>query len=199
MEEKTEDKIIRAAEEIFLRDGYGASRMQDIADKAGINKAMLHYYFRSKDKLFEYIFEKKVAIMFPEMEILMSGDKDFQELVEIFIEKYIRLLMENSYLPLFVMSTINSPNRTDFLEKLPVSFLKNLITAYYRDFSEGKIAEVNPIQFVFSLLGMCAFPFMAKPMIQKMTMADEEQFKQLMELRIKELQVYVKRIIVVNL
>ncbi|MES2795736.1 MAG: helix-turn-helix domain-containing protein, partial [Bacteroidota bacterium] len=88
MEISTEEKILAAAENIFLRDGYGGSRMQDIADLAGINKAMLHYYFRSKDKLFEKIFDKNVKMVFPQIAGLITDSMSFQEVVFVFIEKY---------------------------------------------------------------------------------------------------------------
>ncbi|MEZ4903780.1 MAG: helix-turn-helix domain-containing protein [Spirosomataceae bacterium] len=64
VELSTEDKILQAAVKVFLRDSYDGSRMQDIADLAGINKALLHYYFRSKDKLFERVFEEKIQVFF---------------------------------------------------------------------------------------------------------------------------------------
>ena len=90
--ESTEDKIFAAAEKIFLRDGYAGSRMQDIADLAGINKALLHYYFRSKDKLFERIFDKKAGVMFPAMEELFEIEMPFTDLLCIYVEKYMELL-----------------------------------------------------------------------------------------------------------
>lgn len=192
---QTEEKILQAAEQIFLRDGYGDARMQDIADLAGINKALLHYYFRSKDNLFEYIFEKKISVMFPEIEELFSQNLSFYEIICAFVEKYITLLIENPYIPMFVISTINRVDGQDFIKKLPVMLNQKLIELYFRDLAEKKIREVNPAQLVISVLSMCAFPFMARPVIKEITKADDEQFRVLMQYRITEIQQYLKYIL----
>lgn len=191
-EDNTEDKILMAAEQIFLRDGYSGSRMQDIADLAGINKALLHYYFRNKDKLFEQIFEKKSALLFPQMKELLEQAFSFEELIYMFIEKYIHLLLDNPFLPLFVITTINKPDNENFIKKLPTDIIKKLIMVLQKDVQEGKVKPVNPLHFMLSVLSMCAFPFMAKPMITEVTKANDEQFKMLMESRIVEIQNYVK-------
>lgn len=191
----TEEKILAAAEEIFLRDGYSGSRMQDIADLAGMNKALLHYYFRSKDKLFEYIFDKKISLMFPKMEELFDENASFIEVLSGFIENYIKLLMANPFLPLFVITTINKPDREDFLEKLPIFLKRRLMEFYQRDLALGKVREHHPAQLIISVFGMCVFPFMAKPMLKKMSNMNDEQFQQFMKQRIPEVQKYIRLIL----
>lgn len=191
----TEAKILAAAEVIFLRDGYSGSRMQDIADLAGMNKALLHYYFRSKDKLFEYIFDKKISLMFPKMEELFDENTSFIDVLSGFIENYIKLLMANPFLPLFVITTINKPDREDFLEKLPIFLKRRLIEFYQRDLALGKVRKHNPVQLIISVFGMCVFPFMAKPMLKKMSNMNDEQFQEFMNQRIPEVQGYIKLIL----
>lgn len=193
--ESTEDKILKAAEVIFLRDGFGGSRMQDIADFAGINKAMLHYYFRSKDKLFEHIFDKNVSFFFPQMEELITEEASFQEIINIFIDNYIALLVKNPFLPLFILTTINNQNRIDFLEKLPIALNRKLIEKYISDNKKGKVLEIDPIQFMVSLMGMCVFPFLAKPIIMKTVNYNKEEFDIFIENRITEIKMYVNAII----
>ncbi|GGD80745.1 TetR family transcriptional regulator [Emticicia aquatilis] len=192
---QTEEKILEAAEQIFLRDGYGDARMQDIADLAGINKALLHYYFRSKDNLFEYIFEKKISVMFPKMEEMFNQNLSFYETTCAFIEKYITLLNDNPYIPMFVMSTINRADRQDFIKKLPIGLIQKFAELYFKDFSVGKVREVNPAQLIISVMSMCAFPFIARPVIKEITKADDEQFKAIMQFRISEIQLYLKYIL----
>ena len=191
----TEEKILAAAEAIFLRDGYSGSRMQDIADHAGINKALLHYYFRSKDKLFESIFDKKIGIMFPQMEELFVEENSFCEIICAFVEKYIATLTANPFLPLFVINTVNKPDRQDFIDKMPVSLIKKMIERYQRDLMLGKVKSLNPAHLVISTLSMCAFPFMAKPIIIKMTNGDQTQFDAFMQSRSVEVQSYLKMIL----
>lgn len=191
----TEEKILAAAEVIFLRDGYSGSRMQDIADLAGMNKALLHYYFRSKDKLFEYIFDKKISLMFPKMEELFDENASFIEVLSGFIENYIKLLMANPFLPLFVITTINKSDREDFLEKLPIFLKRRLMEFYQRDLALEKVRKHHPAQLIISVFGMCVFPFMAKPMLKKMSNMNDEQFQEFMEKRIPEVQKYIRLIL----
>ncbi|MFN8349811.1 MAG: TetR/AcrR family transcriptional regulator [Spirosomataceae bacterium] len=191
----TEEKILKAAEEVFMRDGYDGSRMQDIADVAGINKALLHYYFRSKDKLFEKIFDAKVQVFFPRIEQVFYQDLPFIEKVEVFIEQYINLLRSKPYLPLFVLNTINKKDNADFIKKMPVELSQRLIMSYQHDLQQGRVREVNPLQFVISVMGMCIFPFLGRPILQNMFKADGGAFDQLMEQRIQELKRYVRLIL----
>lgn len=192
----TEEKILIAAETIFLRDGYDGARMQAIADEASINKALLHYYFRSKDMLFEKIFDSKILKFFPDIsEALQSNELSFEQKVHLFIEKYIQILGKYPFLPLFVINTINKPEKQEFIKKLPIHIFQSLIMAYYTDFEKGKIKELNIFQFMISVIGMCAFPFLGKPIIQNGFGVSNEDFDELMNQRINELKVYISLIL----
>jgi AcrR family transcriptional regulator len=195
VEISTEEKILKAAEEVFVRDGYGGSRMQDIADVAGINKALLHYYFRSKDKLFEKVFDAKIQSFFPKVDEVFEQDVPFIVKINFFLEGYINLLRSNPYLPLFVLNTINDKDKSDFINKLPTGVIKKVVQSYYVDFRKGSVKAIDPVQFVMSIMGMCVFPFLAKPLLSNMFKADNEAFDQLMEQRIQELKMYVKLIL----
>jgi TetR/AcrR family transcriptional regulator len=190
--ETTEEKILLAAEEIFLRDGYAGSRMQEIADLAGINKALLHYYFRSKDKLFEKIFDEKIELLFPKLEEMFEKEISFEDLICAFVEKYIALLSENPYLPLFVITIANRPDNQNFMKKLPVSINKKLVEVFMRDVSLGKIRSINPLHFIVSVIGMCAFPFIAKPVIMEISKANEAQYQEFLKSRVAEIQGYIR-------
>ncbi|MBB3841790.1 AcrR family transcriptional regulator [Runella defluvii] len=191
----TEEKILKAAETIFLRDGYDGSRMQDIANEAGINKALLHYYFRSKDKLFEHVFDKKIGIFFPKADGVFDLDIDFADKIGLIIEGYINLLRENPYLPLFVLNTVNNPEKSDFIKKLPVGLMQKIALNYFVELQKGNVRSINPMQFVMSIMGMCAFPFLARPILLNAFGADKEAFDVLMKQRIEELKLYVKLIL----
>lgn len=195
IENTTETKILAAAEIIFLRDGYAGSRMQDIADTAGINKAMLHYYFRNKDKLFEQIFEKNKNILFPLFKEILEGDHSFIETINFMIEKYYEVLKVNPFIPLFIMNAVNDPQKASFLDKLPYQLIRKLAEKYIADFSKGIVKQVNPFQFIISVLGMCFFPFMAKPIIKKAFVGSGFEFDNLMEQRVSELKSYVSLIL----
>jgi len=195
IELSTEEKILKAAEEVFMRDGYDGSRMQDIADVAGINKALLHYYFRSKDKLFEKVFDAKIQSFFPQMGEKFSQDIPFIDKIYLFIEGYMGLLLKNPYLPLFVLNTVNNKDKSAFIKKLPIELSRQVAQSYYAEFKKGKVRALNPAQFIMSLMGMCIFPFLTKPILLDMFKADNDTFDKLMEERIQELKLYVKLIL----
>ena len=102
-----EEKIVAAARKVFTTKGMAGARMQDIADEAGINKAMLHYYFRDKDKLFETIFITEAQRFFPKINMIFQSDASLFDKIENFVNEYIDEMQENPYLPWFVMNEIN--------------------------------------------------------------------------------------------
>src|SRR5215203_3039208 len=100
----TEQKIITAAKKVFLAKGLAGARMQDIADEAGINKAMLHYYFRSKDKLFEQIFTEVAGAFLPKVIDIIESDKPIFKKIETFCDGYITHVMKTPYMPIFILN-----------------------------------------------------------------------------------------------
>lgn len=191
----TEEKILKAAMEVFLRDGYDGSRMQDIADVAGINKALLHYYFRSKDKLFEKVFDHKIQSFFPQVDAAFDQEGPFIDKVTFFIEAYINFLRKNPFLPLFVLNTVNNKDKADFIKKIPIGIANKIIPRYYADLKEGKVRTLDPAQFIMTVMGMCIFPFLARPIFVSMLKIEDHNFDMVMEARINELKAYVKLIL----
>lgn len=156
----TEEKIIAAAQDVFTRKGFAATRTRDIAEAAGINLALLNYYFRSKVKLFQLIMEGNLFKFFNTVLKLLNDDKtSLENKIEQFVENYTELLLKNQDLPLFVFNELkNQPNL--FTQKLKVkSRLMN--SSFYAQIIKQK-PDSDPIQFLVSLLGMTIFPFVAK-------------------------------------
>jgi len=193
-DETTEEKILAAARQVFTAKGMAGARMQDIADEAGINKAMLHYYFRDKDKLFEVIFLQEAHKFFPKVNIIFESDAPLFEKIELFVNEYIDEMAENPYLPWFILNEVNR-DAYQFFGKLwsvtqrpkPVKFLEQI----ERDIKKGVIKKLNPLHLLLNLLSMTIFPFVGKPMIMKNLQMNEEQFKQLIEQRRKEIPKFI--------
>jgi TetR/AcrR family transcriptional regulator len=189
-----EQKILAAAKKVFIRKGMSGARMQDIADEAGINKALLHYYFRNKEKLFEVIFKDAADQLFPKINLIFESSLPLFEKLEKFTEEYITIILENPYLPLFVLNEITQdPHR--FIKKIwgeknrpkPQKFLEQI----EREVKSGTIWPISPIQLLMNLLSMCIFPFVAQPMIQLNLGIDEMQFRAIMEQRKKEIPRFI--------
>ena len=102
----TEQKIMEAAIKVFTAKGMAGARMQDIADEARVNKAMVHYYFRNKQQLFEKVFEGKLKELFSAFEIILQSDKSFEEKIREFVITDITLLSKIPKMPLFVINEV---------------------------------------------------------------------------------------------
>ena len=190
----TEQKILEAAKEVFMKKGYAGARMRTIAETAGINKGLLHYYFKSKEKLFDKIFHELFRKFFPEMNVIFASDKSLFEKIEIFINSYMDILIQNPYLPSFILHELNN-NPDVFIDKILNSKTKpNLMGVMMQLQMEaqlGKIREINPIHLVMNIVSMCVFPFIGKPILQTVLKISEEDFLTLMELRKKEVYSFI--------
>lgn len=190
----TEQQIIEAARKIFMHRGLSGARMQDIADEAGINKAMLHYYYRSKEKLFEIVFLEAIEQLLTNVNSELAIPMPVEDKIETVINFYISNLMENPYLPLFVLNEIQqNPDRlvqrfihTPLFPNIKI-FLGELMAAM----TEGRFRKVDPAQLMISIVSMCIFPFAAKPLMQAAFTVSDEQFMQMMEARKKFLTDFV--------
>jgi TetR/AcrR family transcriptional regulator len=194
IEKSTEEKILVAAKKVFISKGMAGARMQDIADEAGINKALLHYYFRSKEKLFEVIFLEAAQKLFPKINSIFESDNPLFEKIEHFCEEYITVMSENPYLPLFVLNEINQ-NPENFINKIwgkqnfpkPQKFLAQI----EKEVKKGTIRKISPLHLLINLISMSIFPFVAKAMIQFTMGLDELQFRNVMQQRKKEVSKFI--------
>ncbi|MBI5372932.1 MAG: TetR/AcrR family transcriptional regulator [Sphingobacteriales bacterium] len=193
-DKSTEEKILAAAKKIFVQQGMAGARMQDIADEAGINKALLHYYFKNKEQLFEVIFMEAAGRLFPRINEIFLSDQPLFEKIERFCSEYISIVLENPYLPLFVLNEINR-DPDYFLGKVwkgrnvpkPEKFLAQI----EQEVAKGTIRRISPLNLLMNLISMTIFPFVAKPMFQKNLGLDEWQFRATMEQRKKEIPKFI--------
>ena len=178
----TEEKILKAAEEIFIQEGYDGARMQQIADHAEVNKALLHYYFRSKQKLFETILQKKLQQFFPKIGAILFSSDPLMNKLERLVESYIDFLSENYHLPIFIIHSIHK--HPEFLEKLPGGMLKMVIEGLNRELRNSDLNDVDGEQLILTIVGMCLFPFVMRPMAKRfLDLADDQAFLALMQER----------------
>lgn len=189
----TEERILVAARKVFIAHGLTGARMQEIADEAGINKALLHYYFRSKDKLFETILAETMQSFLPRVNAIFTGDLSLEEKISAFCTEYIDKMIANPFIPLFVINEIN--NRPDEFfktmwggKKPDVSVLVKQLDAAAK---EKLIRPVSPVQLVMNIMSLCVFPFVARPMFQRVIGVSDKQFRLLMEERKKEIPAFI--------
>lgn len=177
----TAEKIKEAARIVFSRKGYAATRTRDIAEEAGINLALVNYYFRSKEKLFNEIMHEKVYQLFGTIvPILINPSISFDTKIEIVADSYIEMLIENPDLPLMVMSEIKN-NPEDFGLKMQIGPLLRE-SSLMQQIRERK-PDTDPMQIVLSIIGMMVFPFIARPVFTTVAGISKEEFMQLMKER----------------
>lgn len=179
MEQKkdnTEEKILNAAHEVFIKKGMDGARMQEIADEAGINKALLHYYFRTKEKLFDAIFSKVIEFAFPGFANIITEETDFVTKLGNFVDAYLKMLHEHPFLPGFIIKELNRDPSGLF--KLiarygfnPDFVLKEIEQAMDR----GEIRRMDPRHLVVNVISMCIFPFAVRPILNYLIFKDDQQ------------------------
>ena len=193
IEDSTERKILEASKRIFQRKGMYGARMQEIADEAGINKALLHYYFRSKDKLFDAVFQDAAKSFFSKIRELINVDKPLFEKIEYFVEQYLELLMQNTYIPVFIISEVHqNPERIQniFLGSgvNPGLVFSNEVNAAA---AAGIIHPIDSKQLIINIVGLCVFPIAACPIIKTILNQSDDEFLNFIEVRKKELANFI--------
>jgi TetR/AcrR family transcriptional regulator len=184
----TQQKIFRAASEVFEEKGFAAARMQEIADHAGINKALLHYYFRSKDQLFRAVFQVLLKKMFEKIFSIFREDISFKEKIRRFYGQHIDFLMKNPDLPIFLMNEISrNPSLAEGLkDMLNYDQLREMIyTRHAKELKGYGIKEADMPQLMITVVSLSVFPFAARDMLSMIIpqLGDTKKFNSYMNKR----------------
>jgi AcrR family transcriptional regulator len=189
----TEEKILQAANNVFQTKGMAGARMQEIADKAGINKAMLHYYYRSKQRLFEAVFNKTFSMLAPQLNDILNDDSSVEMKVRNFTSNYIGFVLKHPYLPSFIIQELNrNPKFLDTI-KANISFPN---TSKFRaqvqlEIDKDIIKPIDADQLFINILALNIFPFVASPLIKAFANVDDRTYKTLLEARKKEVSNFI--------
>lgn len=186
-----EQNILETAEELFLDKGFALTSTTEIARKVGCNQALVHYYFRTKEKLFETIFERLAKTMVSS--ILRDDDpsKPFEERLRVVIESHFDLLMKHPKLPFFFFNELTTnPKRLDSLASklkvIPLTVLQRFSSDLQAEIDRGRIRPMEPIMFLLTVVSLNVTPFLVKPIFQAFTQVNEDQYKTIMIERKKE-------------
>lgn len=189
----TESAILDAAKEIFERKGMEAARMQEIADEAGINKSMLHYYYRSKQLLFEAVFKSAFALLAPQLDEIINADTSIFEKIRNFSGNYISFVIKHPYLPNFIIQELN--RNPDFVKKLisqkkfpNISKFKQQVNEKVK---EGVIMPIKAEQLFINIISLNIFPFIGAPLLKGFVNVNDDTYKQLMEDRKTEIADFI--------
>jgi len=167
MDSSTEEKIYDAARRIFILKGMEGARMQEIADEAGMNKALLHYYFRSKENLFKAVFKDIFSKFFSRVRGTLNSNITAKEKLMVFIDNYIDLIAANPYVPQFIINEINrDPKMLKSMMLESGAEPQMVLSMFLNEVQSNISSKIDPRHIVVSLLGMLIFPFAGRPLLQ---------------------------------
>ena len=186
----TEDKILIAASKVFTEKGFSGTRTRDIAEEAGINLALLNYYFRTKEKLFEQVMKVKIVLLFGQIIPIVTNEKtSLDEKIDLASVKYFEILSKNPNLPIFVLSEIQKKT-SDVKSILP--FEKVLNNSFLMKQIKERKPDVNPFHFLLNFLSMTVFPFLGKPILQSFDLMNDVEFQKFVEERKTMVPMWIK-------
>ena len=197
---ETERRILEAARTVFVRHGTAGARMQEIAREAGVNQALLHYYFRSKERLAAAVFQLAAGRMLPALVEALGSDLPLEEKCDRVIGLYIANLAANPFLAAYLISELHHhPERAAQLlggaigadpGRVVPPVIEKLRLQIEEGVSAGRIRSITPQQLVVNLVSLCVFPFAARPMLSVILGLDDKSFPQFIETRKTELPAF---------
>lgn len=184
-EESTEAQILDAAKNVFQSKGMDGARMQEIADEAGINKAMLHYYYRSKQLLFEAVFTNAFSLLAPQLNVILNDDSSLEDKIKNFSFNYTSFMIKHPYLPNFIIQELN--RNEDFIIKLKENTgfpnLQKFKAKVDLEISQGLINPIDADQLFVNIIALNIFPFLGKPLVKAFADKDDKAYKEFVERR----------------
>ena len=177
----TEERIFEAATAVFEEKGLDGARMQDIADRAGINKALLHYYFRSKEKLFNAVFDNLADIVFAKFSGIFEQDMPFEEKIRHFFVEHMSFLQQYPRIPIFILNEVSKDSDlvNKFIKKINIGDIKEKIS---KDMNNMMPPDLVP-HLMISIVSLSIFPVVARPILEKILESAGYDYKLFIEER----------------
>ncbi len=196
-EATTEERILDAAMKVFTRKGFAATRTEEIAKEAGINRTLLHYYYRDKQTIFNLIFETRFKEFFKGLFVIFEADNiSLFEKIERMVDHEITTLSKHPHMARFVITEIaHEPNllvehgtKLGLNPRVMIAAFEKLVV---KEVSEGIIKPIEGRQLLINIMSLCIYPFVASPIIQTMMSLSESEFYQLTEQRKKQVSEFI--------
>ncbi len=187
----TQNKIAETARELFLEKGFDGVKMQELADRAGVNKGLLHHYFKNKQSLFDEVFANAIDQLFGKIETGLLSEGSLEDKINLIVDAYFDMLISNPKLPIFVFFELNKDPEL-FHKLFSTERISILINGLKKD--NAIISEKNAIHIILTIVSLSVFPFMARPVVLKMV-KNEENFSRLIEERRPMIKLLVSNLV----
>lgn len=175
----TQNKIAETARELFLEKGFDGVKMQELADRAEVNKGLLHHYFKNKQSLFDEVFAMAVDQLFGKIQDSLALEGGIEVKINSIIDAYFDMLLSNPKLPIFVFFELNK-NPEKVQELFNTQRVASIVEGLQKD--NRKVNDKNAIHIILTIVSLSVFPFMARPIVLKLV-KNEDNFSQLISER----------------
>lgn len=177
---ETEDLIRRTAKRLFFEEGRFNATTQEIADAAGVNRTLINYYFRSRDKLFDSVLQFAVEHENENRHKIMSSNLPFKQKIEKHLDKSISMAMEYPYLETYLVSRMNEGCNFKFEENFE-DFFEDFKVEFQTEVEKGTVKDTDPMQFILNLASLTSFPMAARPLLQSNLKISDKDFEALLK------------------
>lgn len=179
-DKKTEQHIIDTAMHVFFTEGRLHATTQDIADTAQVNRTLIHYYFKSRDQLFDTVFERARLESIRETQSLLCAALPFRNKIEQFVEVFLLRLQTYPFLEISMTASIQEGI---YLKDKPEAFMQQFITEVQQEMDKGTIQRSNPVHFIMNLFSLVVYPFIVKPLNQHLFGLNEQEYENIVKER----------------
>ncbi len=178
-------KIKEAARRVFLAQGYEGTKMRQIAEAAGVNLAMINYYFRSKEQLFKSIYAETFAQFVGQMAQMINEPTPLEVKIWKIVDRYTDFIMDNPLIPSFILSEQQANNGAFFKEINARGLIENSVLKkqLLEEAEKGNIRAIEPLQVIMTILGNIVFPVVARPVVSYVGGLDDDGFQEFMKTR----------------
>lgn len=175
---ETENLIKETAKKVFFAKGHINASTKEIAAEAGVNRALIHYYFRSRDFLFNMVLEDALRGFTGKMSTILGSELDFRAKIKDFLDAFIEEKVEYPYLETFIVTELaKHPDKIRDLHPRNEALRTLLNVQIQAEIEAGRIQPIEPEHFIVNLISMCNYPLIAKPILQSVFGYDERQYR----------------------
>jgi len=182
---QTEILIKETAKRVFFQKGLLNATTQQIADEAGVNRALIHYYFRSRDQLFKTVLEEAVNESRNKVDAIFNAEESFKVKISKYLDVFIDRNAEFPYMQNFIITEImQDPEKLkEHFSRKRNHMLKHIVPHLKKEIESGSMEPIDPEHFIVNMMSMCSYPLVAKPFIQNMFSYDDKMYRKFLKER----------------
>jgi len=183
----TEELIKETAKRIFFVEGRIHATTEEIAKEAGVNRGLIHYYFKGRDKLYETVFKEAMMEIHHRMqELFLSKRISFRKKMSEFVEMFIDQTLKYPYLEIFLVTEMNREGfKSPFpmTDELRTQLLESIGEDLKKEIHDGRVPKMSTEQFMINTIALCVYPAFAKPMLKQIMNRDESTYLKMIQER----------------